>query len=372
MGYPPDLTGGAEHQAALQAQELRRRGYDVTVVCPRRAALRSGVVDGVPVRRLRTGFAGLPMPGSWYQVALALFVLRHLPRLDVLHVHGAFRHLKIVCLLAWLLRRPVYVKVARGGRGGDMDRMTRYPRTLKHALSYPRAYQAISEQIAADLVAYGVLEERIVRIPNGVVGPHNRPSETERRDLRRRLGLPEDGLVVLYLGRFFRLKGLGVLLDAWSGLKPEGAVLTLVGRRRDARGEVEISVDDTSGSVIVRDWTQSVDDYYAVADAFVQPSLSEGMSNALLEAMAWGLPVVATRVGAAESMIEDGASGLLVRPDDVDELREALRCLLTDPELRSRLGAGAANRIAEEYSVGSVVDRIEKVYDAILAGQPIN
>ena len=89
------------------------------------------------------------------------------------------------------------------------------------------------------------------------------------------------------------------------------------------------------------------------------------MSNALLEAMSCGLAIVATRVGAAESMIESGRSGLLIPPSDVAELQTALQQVLTDTELRTRLGAAAA-RDVEQYSIDRVVDQISGEYTALL------
>ena len=98
------------------------------------------------------------------------------------------------------------------------------------------------------------------------------------------------------------------------------------------------------------------------------PSHAEGMANALLEAMACGLPVVATRVGAAPSMVTDGESGLLVDASDVEGLAGALDRLINDPQLRARSGAAARQRVHERYSIGAVVDHIEQRCETLWAG----
>jgi glycosyltransferase involved in cell wall biosynthesis len=104
----------------------------------------------------------------------------------------------------------------------------------------------------------------------------------------------------------------------------------------------------------------------AASDIFVLPSRSEGMSNSLLRAMSEGLAVIATRVGAAEEMIDDGEEGLLIPVDDARALATAMRTLVTDGALRSAMGAAARRKVEAEYSIGSVVERIEAEYRAIL------
>ena len=125
--------------------------------------------------------------------------------------------------------------------------------------------------------------------------------------------------------------------------------------------------DDLPESIVIRGWSHEVDDYYAAADIFVLPSQREGMSNALLEAMASGLAVISTTVGAAEEMIEDGGRGLLVPPRDVEALRVALMRLLSNAELRKSCGEAAARYVEETFAIARVIDRIEAAYERSLA-----
>ena len=127
----------------------------------------------------------------------------------------------------------------------------------------------------------------------------------------------------------------------------------------------------------MRQWTSRPELLYKAADVFVQPSHVEGMSNALLEAMASGLPAVATAVGAAPQMIEDGASGFLVPPGRPDALADALEHLLADSALRRSMGEMAERSSRGRYSISAVVDRIEARYEAIAsrrdaAEQPVS
>jgi glycosyltransferase involved in cell wall biosynthesis len=172
----------------------------------------------------------------------------------------------------------------------------------------------------------------VVCIPNGIDLTRFRPADApERARARRELDLPADRLIVLYCGTFQPLKGTPELVAVWQQLAPDDAMLVLVGE--EAGGYRLPFVP----GLVVRPWQQDVAAYYRAADVFVLPSRAEGMSNALLEALASGLAVVATRVGAAEALIRDREQGVLVAPGDVGGLTQALRQVLADQELRTRL-----------------------------------
>jgi glycosyltransferase involved in cell wall biosynthesis len=172
-------------------------------------------------------------------------------------------------------------------------------------------------------------------------------------------------VIALFVGRFANYKGVADLLQAWRNIAPpvppQASLLLLGGVAVDDPLRVPIE----GPGVIVREWAADVRPYLHAADIFVLPLHAEGMSNALLEAMACGLPAVATRVGAATSMIADDESGLLVDARDSEGLAEALGRLIGDPKLRARLGAAAAQRVHDRYSIGAVVDRIEQQYQAL-------
>jgi glycosyltransferase involved in cell wall biosynthesis len=106
-----------------------------------------------------------------------------------------------------------------------------------------------------------------------------------------------------------------------------------------------------------------IDRLFKAADAFLLPSRSEGMSNALLEAMACGLPVLATRVSGTEGLVKDGEDGLLYAPGDFAGLRQALDRLILEPGLREKLGKAAREKV-KEYSLERTVDKWLELYNA--------
>jgi glycosyltransferase involved in cell wall biosynthesis len=362
LGYEPGPGGGAEHQARLQAEELVRRGHVVTVVCPSSPGVSSGWMGGVFVRRL-------PWPHRWwfmrtwiYLPMLAAFLALRVRQYDLVHVHIAALQADVVAFVAGLFRRPFYVKVAGGGRGRETRALKPVAWLTRYAgLRRAARVQAISEQIAADVRQLGVSPDRVVQIPNGVdTARWGQRGKEGQAAARLVLGLPTDAVVVLFAGRFAREKGVLDLLDTWAGTPElQDAVLVLVGAPAPDDPIGPMPVDER---VIVRDWTHDMQSYYRAADIAVLPSYAEGMSNTLLEAMACGLAVVATRVGAAARMIRNGIDGLLVDPGDRLGLGVALGRLVRDPVLRKRIGDAAALTVRDRYGIESVVAAIECSY----------
>jgi glycosyltransferase involved in cell wall biosynthesis len=363
LGAEPSPVGGAERQAWRQAVELATRGHSVTIVCPWTPGTRSGGRSGVrivrlpqaPVRYIRT---------LTYAPFLFLYIVTRGREADLVHVHLGNLQADAIAPAARLVRRPVYLKIAAGGPLGEVQRFAWLaPVTRRIGIRWPRRVQAISDEIEADLMAAGVRRERIVRIPNGLDTDLIAPASlARRRALRSGLGLPRDRGIVLYLGRFAGYKGIADLLAAWAVLD-RPALLLLVG---EPALDDPIPLPEASESVMVRGWTSDVGDYLGAADILVQPSHAEGMSNTMLEAMAAGLAIVATDVGAAREMLRDGA-GIVVPPRDPERLAAALSSVLDNPDRRAALGAAARAAAVDRYSIRSVVDRIEAAYAALLA-----
>lgn len=356
--YYPDVTGGAERQARLQAEELVRRGHRVTVVCAR-AAAGSGELAGVRVVRLRR-LERRPFARISYVIRLCAWLLHHVHSYDLVHVHLANLQADVAVLAARPWGRPTYIKVACGGAVGEIVRLASIA-WLTHWYGFRHAtrVQALSAEIAAELAGIGVPKERIVEIPNGIDVDEFAPvDELRRRELRTKLELPQDALVVLFVGRLVYYKGIDELLSAWRAMSGSGARLVIVG----ATDEDEL---DAPPEVIVRGWVGSALEYMQAADVFVHPSHADGMSNAVLEAMACGLSIVACEHGATHGFIENDREVLLVPACDAEALAGALSRLIADAPLRGRL-SGAARELARTYAVVRVVDLIEVEYRAML------
>ena len=366
LDYPPSAVGsigGAENQARLQAEELVRRGHMVHVVCARAPGTRSEVVEGVVIHRLPRLQKHRLRTVSYLLMLFGFLILR-LRRFDLVHIHLANLQADVAVSGARLLRRPSYVKVAAGGPLGEVGRMRKVALLTRYTgLRKATRVQAISDEIAADLASIGVPESRIVRIPNGVRVPGMVRSEEGRIRSRDALHLPQDGVLILYVGRLERDKGVEELLGLWRDGSVGSAILLLVGSPGIKN---PVGVDRLPAGVRYLGWAADLTPHYAAADIFVLPSHAEGMSNALLEALVSGVPAVATRVGAAPEMIHDGRDGLLVDPGNRNELRAALVRLVADEAERLRLGDAGQRSASKRYGIESVVTQIESAYRSIV------
>lgn len=360
LSYFPGVTGGAERQARLQAEELVRRGHQVTVVCARTDGLSSGHINGVQVIRLRR-IPHRPVFRTSYMLRLLAWLARHGGEFDLVHVHLANLQADIAVAAAHLHNAPAYVKVACGGAVGEVQRFRPMATfTRWYGLRHADRVQVLSEEIAAELSAIGVREQRMVRIPNGIDLREFQPVNPTA-EVRAELGLPQDRVIVLFVGRFVGYKGIDDLLAAWAEARPRDACLVLVGATAKQR------IDPPPGT-IVRSWVRSPLRYLQAADAFVHPSHADGMANAVLEAMACGCAVVATEHGATRSFLTAGHDAMLVPVGSPAALAAALKRVVSDDELRARLAANARDSVAR-YDVRMVVERIEAEYRALLGMQ---
>jgi glycosyltransferase involved in cell wall biosynthesis len=223
----------------------------------------------------------------------------------------------------------------------------------------------VSQQVA-DFVAreVGIPSEETVVIPNGV-DLHRFDRLPAKQEVRRTLGLPNDELLVGTVTRLNPVKRLDVLLRAVAAL--EGVHTVIVGDGPERR-QLEAMADQLglADRVHLVGHQQDVRPWLAALGVFVLSSDWEGMSNALLEAMAAGLPIVATAVGGVPEVVVDDATGLLVPPGDPNALAEAITRLLRDPDLRRTMGQAGRARVVQHFSIDETVRLTEELYTTLL------
>lgn len=367
-------VGGTERQAHKLAKELIARGEDVRVVTGRWffGTPAREVIDTVPVVRHGTlweffGIKGLRKFGGYlYMLTLAWHLFRTRGDYDLIHVHGLNYHTAVAAIVGRRLGKPTLVKLANSGSASDIER-TRSGRQLAGSrFLLPAAlrcdrFVALSPVIAEELRQAGVDDERIVSIPNGVeVGDAPVSRDGDGKTLR-----------LVFLGRLHRQKGADVLLSACRLLadrSPNGLSVRIVGDGPERSGlELMVTERRLEGVVeLVGEVGDPIPELDA-ADVFVLPSRTEGMSNALLEAMARGKAVVATAVSGSSALVCHGETGLLVPPDDAEVLAEALDYLASHPEEGRRMGEAAAAAIRRDYAMPTVARRYQDLYRELLA-----
>jgi glycosyltransferase involved in cell wall biosynthesis len=382
------VLGGAERQAHALGRMLGARGHQVAVLTRRLSGLpRREVLGGVSVVRAIRPIECGPLYGLTYILSVGQFLLRHRREWDVVHI----THMYLDAVAAILTRRghglPIVVRPACAGHFGDLARLARfrawplYPgpgkvglRVLIRTIARADAFIANSRDVGEELVAAGCAGERIALIPNGVDLTRFHPDPAARAaDGRRRLGLP-DGPLVVFAGRLDPQKGLHTLVAAMRSpaLAAAGAHALLLGTGPQ-RAELAQAVerDGLADRVLFRGVVEDVAPYLRASDIFAFPTLGEGMPNALLEAMATGLPCVTSAVGGCRDVIADGGTGLLVPAGDATAFQAALEALVQSAALRERLGAAARQAAVARFGLETMVDRYEACYRAVMAGAPV-
>jgi glycosyltransferase involved in cell wall biosynthesis len=224
----------------------------------------------------------------------------------------------------------------------------------------------VSHQLRRDLVAHlGVPEERFEVIPNGV--DVTRMARADRSSARRALGAPDGALVVGSVGRLVPVKNYALLLRAFGRLAastPGPVRLVLLGDGPErATLERAAAASGIASLVQLPGHRDDVPELLVGLDVFVLPSLNEGMSNTLLEAMAAGVPVVASDVGGNREIVEDDRSGMLFPSGEEAALLERLRRLAGDPGSRARLGKAGQERVMRDFSMGAMIRSYEALYE---------
>jgi glycosyltransferase involved in cell wall biosynthesis len=359
--YPPSI-GGLERQSHLLARGLVQRGHSVHVLSARLAGFpQHELLDGVTVERLPAGRGSRWQKMATFLGALLVAAIRHRQDVDVVQVQQVLYPAAAIAAISPLLGKPIVVRNSGSGRFGGVQLMRRMPLgTLALWLIGARATCiSLNDEMTYEMRAAGLT--RTVQIPNGVDVPALK-SAAERNAIRARIGFK--GHVILWVGRFDPEKGVDVLIRAWQRAALEQATLVLVGNgvERSALEALTAEHEASARTIVFRGFVDHVEDFYWVADLFVLPSRSEGLSNALLEAMAHGLAVVATNVGGNVQVIPHSALGKLVSPNDPTALSLAIRDLLEQPDERARLGATARDHVLQHYSVEAMILEYERLY----------
>lgn len=217
-------------------------------------------------------------------------------------------------------------------------------------------------------ISLGICDaERIAAIPNGIAVPP-RTMGVSASGLRRRLGVPDAGLLILSMARLAPDKGLEYLIEAASMLPPElaGARIVIAGEG-PARAGLEQAVRDhgVAHKVIFLGFREDVGDLLAASDVIALPSLREGLSIALLEAMAAGKPIAATSIGSHAELASQSEIAVMVPPGDARALAGALVQLSCDADLRARLGNNARALYEKHYTEARMLESYRQLYSSL-------
>ena len=368
----PASLGGAERQCWLLAEWLLGAGVPIAVLTRAQSGGGNMPPAPFPVYRLPVGGRGA-VAGLAFALAGACWLAVRGQRFGVLHAHQALSP-ALAAVLAKRLRPAfrVVVKVACSGEWSDF-RLAQDRPLFRRRLALLRGvdrFVVLNRESIAELQALGLGPVPVSLLPNGVDRRRFRPAEpAERAILRARLGLPADEPIALFVGRLERRKGLDILLSAWGDLvRGSGAPLLLVvGPGETAPWAREAQEHGVAARVTFLGGRADVADLYRAADLLVFPSRAEGCPNSVLEAMASGLPVVATDVsGNREAVGADGKAGWLVPAQNPAALAEAVATMVASPVLRREVAAAARVRILEQFDIARVGAQYLSLYQELL------
>ena len=358
--------GGLENGVVNVINRLDRGRFESSVCCLKRAGEFARRIDDPRVLIHEMDWRG----GNDPRLALRLAALLRRTRPHIVHTRNAEPF--FYGFAGAKLARAQALVHSEHGRKFD-DRPARFA-VQRWMSRHTDAIFAVSGQLKTDLVRHvGMPESSVEVLHNGVdlsrfaVAAGATARADERAALRRDWGVPDGALVVGSVGRLVAVKNYALLVRAVAAGAPDvHLVLAGEGPERTAL-TAQAAALGISARVHLLGHSNDVDRVLRAFDAFVLPSISEGMSNTLLEAMAAGVPPVASAVGGNGEIVRDGVDGMLFPSGDEAGLAACLATLCRDDALRARFAAAARERVQSTFDIRHMVERYEQLYERVHA-----
>ena len=289
-----------------------------------------------------------PTAALWGRIASRLI---NIPAVVTVHLPVGLYHGSLETHRARLGRR-VYKKLDRW---------------LNHQLSFTKKIIYVSENVYDSEIKSGQSDPyNSIVIRNGIdLEPFN---QIARANARSKFNLPQNTKIIIFVGRLDEQKGVDILVDAVRILNKnqDDFQVWLLGDGENRKNiEDQVRDSDLNGKVILWGFQENIPLYLMASDIFVLPSRYEGMSIALLNGLAAGLPCIVSGVGESDLIVKDGINGIVIPPNDVGSLVKALETLLSTDNLCKRLSE-SAKLSAADYTEDIMVEQIEQVYNECL------
>lgn len=374
--FAPEISGGGVQCRTMMQAIGERARFHVLTTCTDPALPADAIVDGIPVHRM---FVDVTRGGTKVSAAFATvaYFLRHHHEFEIVHLHGFSQKSILIAALARLFGKKLVITIHTADQD-DPQGVSRLGAMASRAYASADRVIAISAAMADRYRASGLPPDRLRLAENGLDCDRFIPVTAARRsELRTQIGtLPIDVPWIAFVGFFSADKRPDVLYAAWVELrKRTGADVALLFAGATASKYHE--VDSRLADSIRRDaetngWSHlvhftgevaEIEHVYQAADIFVMPSIREAFGMALVEAMATGLPVVATSIaGVTDRIVDHGRTGLLVPGGDAQALADALQKLLDDRSMAASLGAAARQAVVSRYGLAASGDRWLGIY----------
>jgi glycosyltransferase involved in cell wall biosynthesis len=358
LTFPPERLGGTE-LATLNIAKYLSKKHEVHIFTKLDKGLKKesrfkGVyVHRIPWLKMRF-FGGLIFWLKSYRILKKI-------KPDIIQAQN-LEVGKFIYILNKFLKKPTVI----WARGSDINILfeNKKDSLLKNALKNADAVISLTDDMKEKIRK--ICNKKIFVIPNGI--DINTLEVLSKNDLRKKIGFKKTEKIILYVGSLRPLKGLPYLLRAMKTINEKNKRLLIVGQiigwEKD-KEHLECIVKKLKISKFVtfvgRIPNKKVFEYMTLSDVFVLPSLSEGFPNVILEAMATGLPIIATRIGGIPEIIVDKTNGFLVDPKNPNQISEKINLLFKDEKLRKKISSNNIKEI-KKYDWKNVIDELENVY----------
>lgn len=370
IGQFNPIVGGAEKVCQALSKSLIEKSVSVTVLTQYYDGLPEyEEIEGIPVYRKMKGWHPF---GLLYMISVFSFLLKQRREFDIIQCFGLFLFIPPVILMKYLFGKKVALRLLCSGKYGDFTGIKQL-KLKRLIIAASRLFDRIvflSSDMKKELIENRFPVGKLLYIANGVDANRFKPSERREKNKRKN---------ICFIGRIEEQKGLEYLVKAMNTLKTKEDNIRLFivgeGQLRDALEDLckRLKLED---HIVFTGFIDNVLRYYRDARIFVLPSVSEGMSSSLLEAMSCGLPVIATLVGGNADLVDSnletgktieshyhiGKNGILVSPEDIEGLSEAILKLLKDEELSNQLGRNARKLVENRFSQESIVNAYVNLY----------
>jgi len=359
--FPPDDVAGIEIVSQDMSNHLAQRGNEVYVVTSGKKNVIENPKENITVYRVtkpRTKFLGNPI--FWLKIFFALKKIKP----DIVHCQA------VQMGVPGFLFKKIYEKpYIVCGHGDDIYLPWKFKRIIaKLVFENAETVIALTKDMKKKIESFGFNVKNIFVVPNGI--ELEKFKVLSKINIRKELEISEDKKVVLFVGTLTPRKGIKYLIEALNIVKQKNPNIKLLligdGDQKQGLEKLAETLDLKKNiSFVGKVENKEIPKYMTASDIFVLPSLSEAFGVVNLEAMACGLPIIATRVDGIPDVVKDRENGFLVEPESPNQIAEKILYLLSNDNVRKTI---SQNNIKEsnKYSWENIIEKIEKIYSGVL------
>jgi len=364
--FIPESYGGAEKQTLKLAKALKKKNINVNIVSPRlnKNSLKSEIIDGIKIDRLALKSA--PNLGGKYILSfmlwfikLSFFIFKNRKRIDVIHIiHGRLHALPAV-LIANLLSIATVIKLGRSGYHFDLNSVKRKRIIGKIAFSllikFNTYWISNSYKITNDLLNQGIKRTNIIDIPNGVEIKKIKKESNEK-------------VRFIYFGRLEHEKNCVELINAFATQKNKNNFkFDIYGDGKDFKNiNDSILNNKLENKIFLHKPVDNIEEILPEFDVYITATISEGMSNSLLEAMSCGLVPITTNVSGVKELIKHEGNGFIYQINDKIKLIELVECVINLGQKKlEQIGKNAQSHVFKSFNIDRIAQEHIKLYSEI-------